>query len=139
MQERTPKYVIEVTGSSDRSFGFVFAAVFLVIAFFPLISGGALRVWALVLSGTLISLAVLRPRMLAPANRLWKQIGSLMHRIVSPIALGLVYYFVATPTGIVLRLFGKDPLRLRFDPEAASYWIERDPPGPSANSLNNQF
>lgn len=139
MHERIPKYIVEVPGSSDRSFGLVFAAVFVIVAFFPLISDGAVRVWALILSGTLILVAVLQPRLLAPANRLWKQIGGLMHRIASPIALGLVYYFVVTPTGIILRLFRKDPLRLSFDPKAVSYWIKRDPPGPSADSLNNQF
>ena len=65
--------------------------------------------------------------------------GELLHRIVSPIALGIVFYLAVLPTGLLLRLFGKDPLRLKIDRGAASYWIKREPPGPTAESLNNQF
>jgi hypothetical protein len=65
--------------------------------------------------------------------------GEMLHRIVSPLALGIVFYFTVLPTGLLLRLFSNDPLRLRFDPTAKSYWIKREPPGPAAESLKNQF
>jgi len=92
-----------------------------------------------VVSGLFLLLAVLVPRVLAPANRLWTKFGLLLHHIVSPLALGVLFFLVVTPTGLLMRLFGKDPLRLRFDPAADSYWIKRDPPGPAADSLKNQF
>lgn len=93
----------------------------------------------MVVAGAFLLLAMLIPQVLAPANRLWTKFGLLLHNIVSPIALGILFFLVVTPTGLLMRLFGKDPLRLRFDPAASSYWIKRDPPGPAADSLKNQF
>ena len=139
MHEHTPRHASQIQSSSDRFFGFVFAAVFLIIAFYPLLNAAGIRIWAVVISGLFLLLAAFVPHVLAPANRLWTKFGLLLHNIVSPIALGILFFLVVTPTGLLLRLFGKDPLRLRFDPAAASYWIKRDPPGPAADSLNNQF
>jgi len=67
------------------------------------------------------------------------KLGDILHRIASPIALAILFYGVVTPTGLLMRLFGKDPLRLRFDREAKSYWIAREPPGPAPESLKDQF
>lgn len=139
MHEHTRKHNEGVRGASDRSFGLVFAAVFLIIALYPFFSGGALRLWSLAISGVFGILALFIPKVLAPANRVWTKFGELLHRIVSPVALGIVFYLTVLPTGIILRLLGKDPLRLRMDPTAESYWIKRDPPGPASESLNNQF
>jgi hypothetical protein len=139
MHEHTPRHTSQLQSSSDRSFGFVFAAVFLIIALYPLLHAAGIRIWAVVVSGLFLLLAALVPQVLAPANRLWTKFGLLLHNIVSPIALGILFFIVVTPTGLLMRLFGKDPLRLRFDPAAGSYWIKRDPPGPTADSLNNQF
>jgi hypothetical protein len=66
-------------------------------------------------------------------------LGLLMAKVVSPIALGILFYLVFMPVGLVMRLSGKDPLRLKFDPAAKSYWIDREPPGPPPNSMTNQF
>jgi len=139
MHEHTPRHAPQVQGSSDRSFGFVFAVVFLIIALYPLLNSNGIRIWAMTVSGAFLLLAVLVPHVLTPANRLWTKFGLLLHNIVSPIALGILFFLVVTPTGLLMRLFGKDPLRLRCDPAADSYWIKRDPPGPAADSLNNQF
>jgi len=125
--------------SSDREFGVVFAIVFFVIACWPLLSDGAFRLWALVVALVFFALAVFVPHLLSPANRLWAKFGTLLHGIVGPIALGILFYLVVTPTGLLMRLFGKNLLRLRFDPAVDSYWIRRMPPGPDAGSLNNQF
>jgi hypothetical protein len=126
-------------GSSDRSFGLVFAVVFLIIAVLPVLQGHGLRLWAVGVSLILGAVALLAPAILAPANRLWTRFGLLLHGIVSPIALGILFYGVFAPTGLFMRLLGKDPMRRRFDSDAASYWIARDPPGPDAESLKNQF
>jgi len=139
MHEHTAKHDVPVKGSSDRTFGLVFAAVFLIIALYPLAGGGAVRGWALAVAGAFGVLAVFLPASLGHANRAWTRFGMLLHAIVSPVALGVLFYLVVTPTGILMRLFGKDPLRLQMDPSAETYWITRDPPGPTGDSLDNQF
>ena len=139
MHEHSQKHIIEVKGSSDRSFGLVFSVVFAIIALYPLLGSGTIRSWSLIVAGIFLLLALITPVVLAPANRLWMKFGELLHRIVSPVALGIVFYVTVLPTGILLRLLGKDPLRLRMDPTTESYWIMREPPGPAADSLNNQF
>ena len=139
MHEHTQRYVAEIKGSSDRAFGLVFSVVFALIAFYPMLAGGTIRLWPLIVAGIFLLLAMVVPGVLAPANRLWMKFGELLHRIVSPVALGIVFFVTVLPTGILLRLLGKDPLRLRMDPTAESYWIMREPPGPAAESLNNQF
>jgi hypothetical protein len=129
-----------IEGSSNRSFGLVFAAVFLVIAMWPLVFGrGAPRWWALIVGAAFALLALAAPAVLAVPNRAWTKLGLLLGKIVSPIVLGLLFFAVFTPMGWVLRAMGKDPMRLKRDTAAASYWIERKPPGPPPESLNNQF
>jgi hypothetical protein len=129
----------EVVGSSNRSFGVVFAVVFALIAFLPLIGGHPLRLWSLGVAAIFAALAFAAPQVLAPLNRLWLKLGLLLHKIVNPIVLGIMFYVVVTPTGLIMRLLGKDLLRLKRDPAAASYWIERTPPGPKPESLGDQF
>lgn len=128
-----------VEGSSDRSFGLVFAAVFLVIAGMPLFHGEALRWWSVGAAAAFALVALAKPALLAGLNRLWMKLGVLLGKVVSPIALGILFYVVITPIGVVIRLTGKDPLRLKFDPDTDSYWIPREPPGPPPGSMNNQF
>jgi len=129
----------EVKGSSNRSFGLVFAAVFLLVALFPLLHGQALRHWALIVSGALVLIVFFMPALLTHPNRLWLRLGLLLNAVVSPVAMGVLFYVVITPIGLVMRGFGHDPLRLMFDPAAASYWIKREPPGPEPKSLTNQY
>lgn len=128
-----------VEGSSDRSFGLVFAVVFLLIGFWPLIHGESPHWWGVVVAAILGAIALVKPALLAGLNRLWLKLGILLGRIVSPIALGILFYGVLTPVGAVMRLMGKDPLRLKLDPGAKSYWIPREPPGPPPDSMTNQF
>ncbi|MBI1398047.1 MAG: hypothetical protein GC151_18895 [Betaproteobacteria bacterium] len=129
----------KIEGSSNRSFGLVFAVVFTLVAVLPLVHGGSMRLWSFGVAAVFAILAVTVPDVLAPLNRLWTRLGLLMHAVVNPVVLGLMFFVVITPTGLVMRMFGKDPLRLRRDPDAASYWIERTPPGPKPDSLGDQF
>lgn len=129
----------QVRGSSDRSFGIVFAVVFAVIGLLPLAFGGAARLWALMIGAAFLVVALLAPTILAPMNRVWLRFGLLLHRIVSPLVLGIMFFLVITPMGLVMRAFGKDLLRLKFDQSLASYWIERSPPGPAPESMKDQF
>src|SRR5262245_51653457 len=125
--------------SSDRSFGLVVGSALFVIGLAPVIRAGAPRWWAVVAGGILLVLACVHPALLHGANLLWTRLGLLLNRVVSPIVIGLLFFFVFTPLGLLLRLFGKDPLRLRFDRTADTYWIKRDPPGPAPDSMANQF
>ena len=126
-------------GSSDRAFGLVFASVFLLIAVWPLLHGRMPRWWALGVAAVFVLVALVYPAPLAGLNRLWMKLGVLLGKVVGPIALGVVFYGVVTPVGAMMRLTGKDPLRLKLDPGADSYWIPRDPPGPPPDSMTNQF
>jgi hypothetical protein len=126
-------------GSTDRSFGFVFAGFFLLVACWPLFSGQGVRLWAAGIAAVMALIAALKPALLAAPNRQWTRLGILLGRIVSPIALAILFYAVFTPFGIVLRIAGMDPLRLKRDPEAKSYWLTRAPPGPPPDSMTNQF
>jgi hypothetical protein len=128
-----------VEGSSDRTFGMVFAAVFLVVAVWPLFYGEMLRWWALAIAAFFATVAILKPALLAGLNRQWAKLGLLLGKVVSPVALGILFYCVIAPIGLLMRLTGKDPLRLKLDRETDSYWITRKPPGPPPDSMTNQF
>ncbi len=129
----------EAKQGSPRGFGIVFAVVFAVIGLWPLMDGEGARAWALVLAAVLLVLALMRPAFLAPLIRLWLGLGAVLHRIVNPLVMGLMFFTVIMPTALVLRLMGKDLLRRRFHPGAESYWIPREPPGPEPQSMRNQF
>ena len=129
----------EVRRASDRSFGFVFAVAFLAVALFPLAHGREVRWWAVVLSLAFFAVGLMRPALLAPLNRLWFRFGLLLGRVTNPLVMGLVFFLVITPMAVIMRMRRKDPLRLRLDREAHSYWIERVPPGPAPASMTNQF
>lgn len=128
-----------IEGSSDRTFGFVFAIVFFIVAAWPLMGGRQPRWWALGIAAAFALVAALRPSRLGALNRWWMKFGLLLGRFVSPIALAILFYAVFTPIGGLMRLAGKDPLKLRRDPGAASYWTPRQPPGPPPNSMKQQF
>jgi hypothetical protein len=130
---------VEVTNSSDRSFGLTFTGFFLLVGLWPLVRGGPVRTWALVLATIFLVLLLVRPRLLAPLNRLWLRVGLLLHRVVNPLVMCVMFYGVITPMGLVMRWFGRDPLRLHLEPDVPSYWIERRPPGPAPDTMSNQF
>ena len=129
----------DVQGSSNRSFGLVFAAVFAAIGLLPLIHGDAVRIWSLLVAALFLAAAFLFPSALGPLNRLWLKFGLLLHKIVNPIVLGIMFFLVITPIGLFLRARGKDPLRLKPNRQSKSYWIDRVPPGPPPDSIKDQF
>jgi predicted membrane metal-binding protein len=128
-----------IEGSSDRRFGLLFAAIFTGLALWPLIRGEKIRFWALSVGAVFMVLALAWPRALSWINREWMRFGLLLNRIVSPVAIGVVYYLTLVPMGLLMRACGKNPLRLKFDRAAASYWIQRVPPGPDPKTMNDQF
>ena len=128
-----------VEGGTDRSFAIVFGIVFMVVMLWPLLDGRAPRWWAAAVAAVFFVLAFAAPGLLKPLNRLWTAFGLLLNRIVSPLVLGLLFFLMITPIGLIMRLAGKDPLRLKGDRNAPSYWVERKPPGPSPDSMPYQF
>ena len=126
-------------GSSDRTFGLIFCIFFFVIASWPFLRGGAPRWWALPLSGLCLLSALTRPALLHPANLLWTRLAVLLNKIANPVVTGLMFYLVFTPVGTLMRLSGKDSLRLKFESNTKSYWIERRPPGPPPETMAQQF
>jgi hypothetical protein len=129
----------EVKQGSDKSFGLVFAGFFAIVGFFPLFKGEELRLWALVLAALFLAVSFIRPELLKPLNRVWFLFGLLLHKVVSPLVMGLLFFVTITPIALLMRLSGKDPLRLKRDPKMSSYWILRDPPGPEAGGMTRQF
>lgn len=139
MNEEHQVALSQTTARTDRPFGFLFTAVFFIVGLWPLMKGGTPHVWALLVGGAFLLASLLAPALLRIPNRLWMGLGAILHRLVSPVILGLMFFVVVTPIGIAMRVTGRDPLRLRFDKTLASYWIKRDPPGPSPDSMKNQF
>ena len=125
---------------ASKTFGLTFAIVFGVIALWPLVFRSEHpRYWALVVGLAFVAAAYLAPNLLKPLNLLWFKLGMLLHKIVNPIVLGIMFLVFITPIALVLRLFGKKLIPLTFERDKASYWIERTPPGPAPESLRNQF
>lgn len=130
---------LEFQGGSDRSFGFVLAAFFAVVALLPLVRGGNLRLWALPIAGVFALFAWLWPKALHPLNRLWTLLGAALGRVVAPLAAAVLFFLVVTPIGLMLRLAKRDLLRLRYDAQATTYWLDRGAVGADSSSMKQQF
>ena len=124
---------------SERSFGVVFAIVFAIIGTLPLIRGGELRHWSLLVAAVFLGLGLLAPGILRPLNILWFKFGLLLGRIIAPIVISLLFFIAVTPTALIMRLLRKDLLSLKFDRKAKSYWINRSKTDNPMGSMKNQF
>ena len=125
----------DIKVSSNRSFGIVFFIVFLLIALYPLINQGEFRLWSLIISFIFFILGILNSKILTPLNKLWFKFGIFLGKIVSPIIMGIIFFFVVTPIGVLMRIFGKDILNLKYN-NNKSYWIEKTGP---KSKMKNQF
>lgn len=124
---------------SNRSFGWTFTGFFLLVGAYGLWHGGAHSVYVLALAAAMAIVTLARAAWLTPLNRAWMKFGELMGRVVSPLVLGAIFFAVFTPTGYVMRLFGRDAMCRRWDPAAPTYWVKREPPGPADDSFRNMF
>jgi hypothetical protein len=129
----------KVTVGSERNFGIVFAVVFALIALGPALHGGSTRWWALAVSACFLACAFLVPQLLKPLNLLWFKFGLALHHIINPVVMAVMFYGAILPMAVLLRALGKDLLRLKREPESASYWIPREPPAPGPGSMSKQF
>ena len=129
----------KIVAGSDRSFGLVMAAALSAVSALNAWHSGRLWPWTGALAALFLVAALLRPSLLNPLNLLWLRFGLLLQKIVNPVIMALLFFGTVLPTGLVMRMMGKDPLRLRREPDAESYWIVRVPPGPSPETMKDQF
>ena len=125
----------DVKISSNRSFGIVFFVVFLLIALYPIINSEEIRIWSLIISFIFIILGLLNSKILTPLNKLWFKFGLFLGKIVSPLIMGVIFFFVVTPIGLIMRMLGNDVLNLKQN-KNKSYWIKKS--GPKGR-MKNQF
>jgi hypothetical protein len=129
----------KIVAGSDRSFGLVMAGAFALLTALNAWHAGRVWPWTAGLAAAFLVAALLRPALLNPLNRIWLKFGLLLHKIVNPVIMALLFYGTVLPTGLVMRAMGKDLLRLRREPDAESYWIVRAPPGPAPETMKDQF
>ena len=121
--------------SSNRSFGIVFFIVFLVIALYPLAHSEEIKVWSAIISLIFLVLGLFNSKILNPLNKLWFKFGIFLGKIISPLVMGIIFFLVVTPIGLLMRLLNKDLLNLKFK-NSSSYWIEKTEP---QSKMKNQF
>ena len=129
----------EMVVGSDRTFGLVMAGAFAVVSAINVWHAGRIWPWTATLASIFVVAALLRPALLNPLNRIWMKFGLLLHKVVNPVIMALLFYGTVLPTGLIARAMGKDLLRLKREPDAASYWIVRTPPGPAPDTMKDQF
>ena len=125
----------EIKIGSNKSFGIVFFIVFLLIAIYPLINNGGLRIWSLIIAIIFLILGLINSKVLTPLNKLWFKFGLLLGKVISPLIMGIIFFLVVTPTALIMRIIGKDLLNLKFN-NKKSYWIEKTGP---KSKMKNQF
>ena len=121
--------------SSNRSFGIVFFIVFLLIATYPLLKGNDIRFWSLLISFGFLILGLINSKILSPLNKLWFKFGLILGKIISPLIMGIIFFVVVTPIGIVMRVLKKDLLNLKYN-QKETYWIKKTGP---KSKMKNQF
>ena len=125
----------DVKIGSNKSFGIVFFIVFLIISIYPMLGGDSLRLWSFAISIIFLILGLLNSKILSPLNKLWFKLGIFLGKIISPIIMGIIFFFVVTPIGYLMRLFKKDVLSLKFNGNK-SYWVKKNGP---KSKMKNQF
>ena len=122
--------------SSNRNFGLVFFIVFLIVSLWPLTYGGSIRIWLVIISMVFLILGLMNSKLLTPLNKLWMKFGMILGAIISPVVMGIVFFLVVTPIGVILRIMGKDLLKKSYDKKKKTYWIKRGKP---VSTMKQQF
>ena len=122
--------------SSNRNFGIVFFFVFLIISLWPVANDNALRIWSIFVAITFLILGLMNSKLLTPLNILWFKFGMFLGFIIAPIVMGIIFFFVITPTGLIMKTMGKDLLNNKYDKKKVSYWLNRVK---SKSTMKQQF
>ena len=122
--------------SSNRSFGLLFFVVFLIVSLWPLTHEGSIRIWSVIISAVFLILGLINSKLLTPLNVLWFKFGMILGAIISPIVMGIIFFLVVTPIGLILRIMGKDLLNKKYDKKKETYWIKRNTP---IGTMKRQF
>ena len=125
----------EIKIGSNKSFGIVFFIVFFIIALFPLINNSEIRVWAVIISLIFLILGLINSKILTPLNKAWLKFGIFLGKMISPLIMGIIFFLVVTPIGLLMKMLKKDLLNLKFN-KHKSYWIEKSEP---KSKMKNQF
>ena len=120
---------------SNRNFGIVFSIVFLIIAIWPILNQNEIRIWSIIISLIFLILGLINSKFLSPLNKAWFKFGLILGSLIAPIVMGIVFFLVVTPTGLIMKALGKDILGLKRN-KNNTYWLEKDN---SNNNLKNQF
>mgnify|MGYP001490130186 FL=1 len=126
----------EIKISSNKSFGIVFFVIFIVIALWPLMKGGDLKIWSIIIAIIFLFLGLINSKILTPLNKLWFRFGVLLGKIVAPIVMGIIYFVLVTPIGVIMKIFKKDILNLKIDKNKKTYWLKKDE---NKQNMKNQF
>ena len=122
--------------SSNRNFGLVFFFIFLVVSIWPLTHNESPRIWSAIISLAFLILVLTRSKLLTPLNRLWAKFGIILGSIIAPIVMGVVFFLVVTPIGLIMKIIGKDLLSIKYDKKKETYWVKRDKP---TSTMKQQF
>ena len=120
---------------NNKSFGILFFIVFLLIAIWPVLESESIRVWSLAISIIFLVLGIINSKILSPLKKGWIKLGEILGKVVAPVVMGFIYFVVITPIGVLMRLFGKDLLNIKFN-KNKSYWIKR---AKDINTMKRQF
>ena len=121
--------------ATNRSFGILFFIVFLLIAIWPLLSESSIRVWSLIISLIFLLLGLINSKLLTPLKNVWIKLGEFLGKIIAPIVMGIIYFLIVTPIGLIMRIAGKDLINIKYSKEK-SYWINRKK---NIGPMNRQF
>ena len=122
--------------SSNRNFGLVFFFISLAVSIWPLTHNESPRIWSAIISLAFLILVLTRSKLLTPLNRLWAKFGIILGSIIAPIVMGVVFFLVITPIGLVMKIIGKDLLSIKYDKKKETYWVKRDKP---TSTMKQQF
>ena len=126
----------EINKSSNKSFGLVFFLVFILIGIYPILNQGNIRVWSIIIAVVFLILGLSNSRILTPLNRIWFKFGIFLGKMISPIIMGVIFFLVVTPIGLIMKILGKDLLNIKYNKKKKSYWIEKNDP---KSKMKNQF
>ena len=128
-------HIEDIKLGSNRSFGIVFFIVFLLISLYPLLNNEHIKIWSLIISLIFLALGLLNSKFLTPLNKIWFKFGLFLGKLISPLIMGIIFFLIVTPIGLLMRMLGKDLLNLKFNSKK-SYWIEKDS---IKSKMKNQF